>query len=190
VAVSRYVIRKGHDTVNQAGPGGESAARRGDNCLAEVLARLQRETPLWQHFLAAHQRIIGRMAAQMMADHQLPLEWFDVLIHLADMPDMRLRQRVLRDRLLLSESGVSRMLVRMEQAGLVTRTTADEDRRGLEIALTEHGQAALSAATASHLQLVADLFTDRLTASDRLALDYILSKLLAEPGPARAHDGS
>jgi DNA-binding MarR family transcriptional regulator len=142
------------------------------------MARLQCENPLWQQFLAAHRQVVDRLAEQMMSDHQLPLEWFDVLIHLADSPGMRLRQRTLRDRLLLSESGVSRLLVRIAQAGLITRSTADEDRRGVEVALTEKGCRALSAATTSHRQLVDALFTDRLTATDRVALHRVLTKLL------------
>jgi DNA-binding MarR family transcriptional regulator len=59
---------------------------------------------------------------------------------------MRARQKELRDRVLLSESGVSRLLVRMEKAGVITRSVADDDRRGMEIAVTEAGQAALLAA--------------------------------------------
>ena len=71
--------------------------------------------------------------------------------------------------MLLSESGVSRLLVRMEKAGV------------MEITVTEAGQAALLAAIDSHLQLVASLFTDRLTATDRAALSRVLPKLLAKP---------
>ena len=96
---------------------------------------------------------------------------------------MRARQKVLRDRMLLSESGVSRLLVRMEKAGVITRSTADDDRRGMEIAVTDAGQAALLAAIDSHLQLAASLFTDRLTATDRAALGRALPKLLARPRP-------
>jgi DNA-binding MarR family transcriptional regulator len=113
----------------------------------------------------------------------LPLEWFDVLVHLADLPGMRARQKELRDRMLLSESGVSRLLVRMEKAGVITRSTADDDRRGMEIAVTDDGRAALLAAIESHLQLVASLFSDRLTATDSAALSRVLSKLLAKPQP-------
>ena len=97
--------------------------------------------------------IIEQLADEMLTEHQLPLEWFDVLVHLADLPGMRARQKVLRDRMLLSESGVSRLLVRMEKAGVITRSTAGDDRRGMEIAVTDAGQAALLAAIDSHLQL-------------------------------------
>jgi DNA-binding MarR family transcriptional regulator len=151
--------------------------------LAEALARLNQQTALWQSFLAVHRQIVGQLADEMMTEHQLPLEWFDVLVHLADLPGMRARQKVLRDRMLLSESGVSRLLVRMEKAGVITRSTAGDDRRGMEIAVTDAGQVALLAAIDSHLQLVASLFTDRLTATDRAALSRVLPKLLAKPSP-------
>ena len=148
-----------------------------DARFSALLAQLSSTTELWQDFLAAHRSIIERLSDQMMTDHSLPLEWFDVLIHLADVPDHRLRQKDLKDRLLLSESGVSRMLVRIEKAGFVTRTQADDDRRGVEIALTPKGQRALTEALESHLALVSELFTDRLTASDRAALKRALAKL-------------
>lgn len=151
--------------------------------LAEALARLHQQTPLWQSFLAVHRQIVEQLADEMLTEHQLPLEWFDVLVHLVDLPGMRARQKVLRDRMLLSESGVSRLLVRMEKAGVITRSTACDDRRGMEIAVTDAGQAALLAAIDSHLRLVASLFTDRLTATDRAALSRVLPKLLARPGP-------
>ena len=153
--------------------------------LAGALARLNQQTPLWQSFLAVHRQIVEQLADEMLREHQLPLEWFDVLVHLADLPGMRARQKELRDRMLLSESGVSRLLVRMEKAGVITRSTADDDRRSIEIAVTDDGRAALLAAIESHLQLVASLFSDRLTATDQAALSWVLSKLLARTKPDR-----
>jgi DNA-binding MarR family transcriptional regulator len=164
-----------------------SGERQAENAcdLADALARLHQQTQLWQSFLAVHRQIVGQLAAEMLTEHQLPLEWFDVLVHLADLPGMRARQKVLRDRMLLSESGVSRLLARMEKAGVITRSTAGDDRRGMEIAMTDAGRAALLTAIDSHLQLVASLFTARLTATDRAALSLALPKLLAKPRPER-----
>lgn len=145
--------------------------------LNAVVARLHRETPLWQTFLSVHRQIVELLAEQMLAEHQLPLDWFDVLIHLADAPGRQLRQRELRDRLLLSESGVSRLLARMATAGVLERTPADDDRRGVAVALTDKGAAALVAATGSHLELVERLFTDKLGPAEAVALQHILAKL-------------
>ena len=46
--------------------------------LAEALARLNQQTPLWQSFLAVHRQIVEQLADEMLTEHQLPLEWFDV----------------------------------------------------------------------------------------------------------------
>jgi DNA-binding MarR family transcriptional regulator len=146
--------------------------------LAQAIAKLNQQTPLWQSFLATHRLIVDQLAEEIEREHQLPLKWFDVLIHLADLPGMQARQKDVRDRMLLSESGVSRLLVRMQKAGVITRTTADDDRRGMVIAVTDAGRVALLAAIDSHLDLVASLFTDRLTTTDRTALNRVLAKLL------------
>ena len=71
----------------------------------------------------------------------------------------------------------------MEKAGVITRTTADDDRRGMEIAVTDAGRVALLAAIESHLDLVASLFTDRLTTTDRTAMNRVLAKLLDTSEP-------
>jgi DNA-binding MarR family transcriptional regulator len=173
------VTLKGHsEPVGRSPRAGRAGSAKAAGEVEEALMQLNQQTPLWQSFLAAHRQIVEQLADEMLREHQLPLEWFDVLAHLADLPGMRARQKELRDRMLLSESGVSRLLVRMEKAGLITRGTADDDRRGIEIAVTDDGRAALLAAIDSHLQLVASLFTDRLTATDRAALSRVLAKLL------------
>jgi DNA-binding MarR family transcriptional regulator len=171
-----------------SGEGLQAERTRGDNDQPEasradlggMVSRLLHETTLWRTFLATHRQMVDRLAEQMLADHRLPLEWFDVLVHLADVPGKRLRQRELRDSLLLSESGVSRLLARMAAAGVVERRSADDDRRGVEVALTPAGEAVLATAVESHLKLVATLFTEKLTVTDRLALEHILAKLASE----------
>lgn len=168
-------------------PAGRASVASPADDLPGLLARLERQTPLWQSFLLAHRQIVDQLAEQMLRDHELPLEWFDVLVHLATEPDMTARQKELRDRLLLSESGVSRLLVRMEKAGHLRRRPADEDRRGVDIAVTDKGRAALAAAMESHLDMVAALFTDRLSATDRTALKRALMKLVV---PVDANDGA
>jgi len=178
------VTSKGHnDPVRQSPRADPAHSAEVSDELEEALAPLNLQTALWQSFLAAHRQIVEQLADEMLREHQLPLEWFDVLVHLADLPGMRAHQKELRDRVLLSESGVSRLLVRMETAGLITRSTADDDRRSMEIAVTDDGRAALLAAIESHLQLVAELFSDRLTPTDQAALSWVLSKLLAKAKP-------
>ena len=180
--------RERNEPVRPSSRPGQASSAEVAGELEEALARLNHQTPLWQSFLSVHRQIVEQLADEMLREHQLPLEWFDVLVHLADLPGMRAHQKELRDRVLLSESGVSRLLVRMEKAGVITRSTADDDRRSIEIAVTDAGRAALLAAIESHLQLVASLFSDRLTATDQAALSWVLSKLTtrkaADGGPS------
>jgi DNA-binding MarR family transcriptional regulator len=158
-----------------------SIERNDERRLRAVIARTEKETSLWLELLRTYRVLIDQMAEQMLRDHNLPLEWFDVLFHLADQPNGRVRQRALRDHLLLSESGISRRLMRIEQAELITRITAGDDKRGVEISLTAKGRALLIEATESHLDLVSELFTARLTRTDLDALSRVLRKLGAVP---------
>lgn len=152
-----------------------------DSELQSVVSQLERETVLWQSFLRAHRAIRERLTDHMAA-YGLPLEWFDVLIHLAQVPEMRLRQSELRNQVLLSESGVSRMLARMSKAGLVSRTQATDDRRSMFIVITDRGKDALLQVTQSHVELVASLFSDRLSVEQSEQLRSILA-LLTDDGP-------
>jgi hypothetical protein len=69
----------------------------------------------------------------------------------------------------------------MQKAGVSTRTPADDNRRGMDIAVTDVGRVALLAAIESHVDLLASLFSDRLTTTDRTAQDRVLVKLLTDP---------
>ena len=79
-------------------PCGLPAVRRwADQAMLPVASSVASANPLWQSFLAVHRRIAEQLAEEMLAEHQLPLEWFDLLVHLADLPGMRARQKELRD---------------------------------------------------------------------------------------------
>ena len=101
---------------------------------------------------------------------------FDVLVHLADLPGMRAHQKELRDRVLLSESGVSRLLVRMEKAGLITRSTADDDRRSIEIAVTDDGKPILEDSIMREALAQAQVKVARANRWIEAALDEFLSR--------------
>lgn len=175
---AQRAVRTAKDEAPRTGGGGAEGSD--GSRLREVVARLDDTAMLWQDFLHVHRTIIGTMAEEMMRDDGLPLEWFDVLIHLADVPDGRLRQRALRDRLFLSESGLSRLLLRMEQGGFIARSTAGDDKRGVEITLTAKGRSAVIQAAESQTERVSRLFTAKLTPTDLSALARILPKLTSD----------
>ena len=93
----------------------------------------------WRAFLRAHSTMLRRIAADLDEADLPPLTWYDVLAALRD-ADGKLRQVELAERLLLSNSGLSRLIDRIENAGLARRTACDTDRRSFYIELTDEGR--------------------------------------------------
>ena len=94
----------------------------------------------WRAFLRAHSTMLRRIGQDLLDAGLPPLTWYDVLAVLRDAPEARLRQVEVADELLLSPSGLSRLLDRMEEAGLVARVTCPGDRRSLHLELTGEGR--------------------------------------------------
>jgi len=98
----------------------------------------------WRAFLRAHSGMLRRISADLAEAGLPPLPWYDVLAALRDAPDHRLRQVELAERVLLSHSGLSRLLDRVEKAGLAERVTCPGDRRSFHVELTDEGEEMLA----------------------------------------------
>src|SRR5690606_23529744 len=116
----------------------------------------------WRGFLEAYRRVIDVLADELETETEMPLGWYDVLVQLSEAPDRARRMQDLADAVLLSKSGLSRLVDRMEAAGYVERRPCAEDGRGILAALTDEGFAALRAAAPVHLRGVREHFVDRL----------------------------
>src|ERR1700716_4646539 len=88
------------------------------------------ELRAWSAFLNARASLLRQLEAELIESEDMTLAEFDVLIQLGIAPDRRLRMTELSERVRLSHSGVTRLVDRMTQAGLVKRTRCDSDRRG------------------------------------------------------------
>lgn len=93
----------------------------------------------WQAFLRAHSVMLRRIGRDLEEAELPPLSWYDVLAALRDAEDQRLRQVEIAERVLLSHSGLSRLLDRMERKGLVERVACPGDRRSFHVQLTAAG---------------------------------------------------
>ncbi len=100
----------------------------------------------WRHFITAHALLIDRLNRDLMEAELIPLNWYDVLIELAEAPDHRLRMSDLADNVVLSRSGLTRLVDKLEKAGLLLRESAEQDRRGAFAVITEAGLQALRTA--------------------------------------------
>ena len=145
----------------------------------------------WRNFLQAHAVLVRRLEADLLAEHQLPLASYDVLVQLVEAPERRLRMTELAQRVLISRSGLTRLVDRLEREGLVRREACDDDARGLFAVLTEDGFQRLRRASPTHLRGVARYAMDRLDDAQVAALTEICALLLDGGGvmPA-ARDGA
>ena len=118
---------------------------------------------------ATHARIVRELDEELRAAHGMPLATFDVLIYLALAPEEMLRMRDLADAIVLSRSGLTRLVDRLVREGLVERRRCGEDARGAWAVLTPAGQRALAAAAPTHFDGVRRRFLCALDDADQAA---------------------
>lgn len=131
----------------------------------------------WRAFLEAHARVVARLEAELMASHALPLSWFDVLRQLEQAQAHRLRMTELAGAVLLSKSGLTRLIDRMLAEGLVHRFADPGDRRGIYVALTEPGLERLLQAAPTHERGVERHFTGRMAENEARVVAAALRKV-------------
>ncbi len=140
--------------------------------------RQRAQLQAWRAFLEAHARVTDVLARELRERDDLPLAWYDVLVQLSEAPDRRLRMQELAEAVLLSKSGVTRLVDRMEQQGLVTRAACPDDRRGTFAELTESGYERLTRAYPVHLGGVLEHFADHLDDAEATLLLELLQRVL------------
>jgi DNA-binding MarR family transcriptional regulator len=148
----------------------------------------------WRAFLRAHARVARRLDEDLRNRHALSLQEYETLLHLAEAPERRLRMGRLADSLLLSKSGVTRLVDRLVDDGLVERTSCSSDARGAEASLTGTGLARLRAAAPTHLAGIRDHFYAAIASPDvpvvERAMDAISERIGSCPGSCEhAADG-
>jgi DNA-binding MarR family transcriptional regulator len=128
------------------------------------------ELGAWRGLLRVHAALVRALDADLMRDHGLPLSTYDVLVNLAVTPGGRMRMHDLADAILLSRSGLTRLVDRLCRDGLLAREACPDDARGSFAVLTEAGIATLAAARPDHLAAVRRRFHEHL---DRDALEAL-----------------
>jgi DNA-binding MarR family transcriptional regulator len=118
------------------------------------------ERAAWGGLLATYARLTRAAEDQLMEQSQLTHVEFEVLLRLWSEPNHRLRMQDLAAQSLLTRSGVSRAVERLERAGLVRREAAREDRRGAWAILTDGGEQRFRAAARTHIPFVRQAFLD------------------------------
>jgi DNA-binding MarR family transcriptional regulator len=144
------------------------------------------ELDVWRSFLRAHAHLTRVLESELLAGQRLSLASYDVLVQLAEAPGQRLRMTELADAVLLSRSGVTRLVDRLEKGGLVTRARVDSDGRGVVAILTQQGFERLKGATGTHLTGVARHFAAPLNDAELAALGRTCERLAETELPAES----
>lgn len=158
----------------------EGAAQPATNRLSE------QELRAWRGMLRAHAALTKALDAQLEAEHGLPLVSYEVLLVLAQAPARKMRMSELAETVVLSRSGLTRLVDRLEREGLIRRQTCRDDARGAFAALTDAGDARLGAARATHLAGVRALFLSHLSPAEQELLGELWERMLPTahaPGP-------
>ena len=133
----------------------------------------------WIRFLRAHAALTRELSADLVAEHGLTLNDYEVLLHLARAPEKRMRRVDLAESILLTASGITRLLEGLERSGLVARELCDTDRRVVYARLTEAGAQKLREAGRTHVAGIESLFVGRYSDEELATLSSLLSRLPA-----------
>ncbi|MGH2819340.1 MAG: MarR family winged helix-turn-helix transcriptional regulator [Actinomycetota bacterium] len=143
------------------------------------------ETRAWRLFLQTHATVLDVLEQELRDRLGLPLSWYEVLLHLSRAPEGRQRMSDLARSVLLSKSGLTRLIDRMEGAGLIERSHCPSDRRGTFASLTPRGKEAFEEAAPLHLEGIRRHFLGPLTPEERDTLADLLARVL-EPASESA----
>lgn len=135
------------------------------------------ELDAWIKFLRAHAAITRQFTAELLAMHGLTINDFDVLSALARAPERALKRVDLADRVMLTPSGITRLIKGLESAGYVCNRSCDEDARVTYAVLTDEGNEMLEEARQTHLLSVRALFSERFEKDELQTFASLLERL-------------
>jgi DNA-binding MarR family transcriptional regulator len=131
----------------------------------------------WVAFLRAHAAITRELSAQLQREHGLTLNDYEVLLHLSHADGGRMRRVDLAGQVVLTASGITRLLEGLERAGYVCKETCASDARVSYAKLTEAGEAKLCAAAETHLRGIDEQFLSRYSEPELATLAELLGRL-------------
>ena len=138
----------------------------------------------WRLFFESALALLDILDAELERDAGISQRWYDALVHLEESPE-GVPMKLLADRILYSKSGFTRVVDRMEEAGLIRRVRPEHDRRTILVVLTDQGRAALEHARRYHRDGIERHFAQHLSDTDVKALTHALEKVSAHARPLR-----
>lgn len=133
---------------------------------------------VWKYFIKANSRILRNLSQDMQENHNIPLSWYDVLVKLYQSPQKGLTMQALANEVILSPSGLTRLVDRMMKAGLVERHACKNDRRVCYAMITPDGETLLKKIQPTHQMAVKRCFTNHLTEEELTVMEPALKNLI------------
>jgi DNA-binding MarR family transcriptional regulator len=156
----------------------EAASKHAPHGMDGFMARIDPRLQPWVAFLRAHAAVSRALEAELEAEQSMSLADYEALMQLAHADGRRLRMSELADRMILTRSGISRLVDRLEASRYVERVACSTDARGAYAVLTEAGYARLQAASPTHLRGIDEHFLSAIPPADREAFVRVLSGIL------------
>lgn len=147
----------------------------------ELLNR--QELAAWRGMLRTYTLLQRELESRLEARDGLQNSSYEVLMHLSDAPEGRMRLSDLAELAILSRSGLTRLIDRLEREGHVERERCSDDARGYFAVLTDEGRARVEAARTEYLQDVRSLFLERMSSEERDVLGAVWARVLSELEP-------
>jgi DNA-binding MarR family transcriptional regulator len=163
----------------------EAARATAPNGMDAFMARIDPRLQPWLAFLRAHAAVSRALEAELEAEQSMSLADYEALMQLAHADGRRLRMSELADRMILTRSGISRLVDRLVAAEYVEREACSTDARGAYAVLTEAGYVRLQAASPTHLRGIDEHFLSAIPPADCEAFVRVLEGILdglARPG--------
>lgn len=132
----------------------------------------------WRLFITSHAKIIQKIDTDLAEAGEISLSWYDVLIEVYEAPEKRLRMNEVAERVVLSRSGLTRLVDRLEEKGYLRRETDAQDRRGFFLCITESGIGALRSAWPIYARGIQSFFADSLNPEEAVILTKVFEKIL------------
>jgi DNA-binding MarR family transcriptional regulator len=155
--------------------------------MSQVLSEQSLGVQVFVSLVRAHATTIRGLNAQLTADHALTINDYEVLLRLARSDDRRMRRVDLAEQVLLTPSGITRLLDGLERAGFVERGACEGDRRVVYAVLTDPGLEKLREASGSHVAQIEAFFGARFDEAELESVAGLLGRL-GEPGSSDVCD--
>ena len=138
----------------------------------------------WRLYFESALALLDVLDSELEREAGIPLRWYDVLVQLEESPE-GIPMNALAERILYSKSGFTRVVDRMEEAGLVSRVRPQHDRRSILVVLTDQGRETMERARRYHRDGIERHFSQHLSQTEIKALTRALEKISTHARPLR-----